>query len=42
MYIFYSYLDRMKDYEREKRLLERRHKLRQQGAPNAEEGNVNA
>lgn len=42
MNIVCSYLDRMKDYEREKRLLERRHKLRQQGAPNAEEGTINA
>lgn len=32
----------MKDYEREKRLLERRYKLKQEGAPNADEGIVNA
>jgi len=32
----------MKDYEREKRLLTRRHKLRQNNAPNAEEGTVGA
>lgn len=32
----------MKDYEREKRLLERRHKLKQDGAPNADEGMLNA
>lgn len=32
----------MKDYEREKRLLQRRHNLRQSGAPNAEEGTIGA
>lgn len=32
----------MKDYEREKRLLQRRHQLRQEGAPNAEEGVLGA
>lgn len=40
--INFSYLDRMKDYEREKRLLQRRHQLRQGGAPNAEEGTISA
>lgn len=32
----------MKDYERERRLLERRQQLRQSGAPNADEGTINA
>lgn len=32
----------MKDYEREKRLLTRRHKLRQESAPNADEGVLSA
>ncbi|XP_008187501.1 NADH dehydrogenase [ubiquinone] 1 beta subcomplex subunit 7 isoform X1 [Acyrthosiphon pisum] len=39
---YHDYLDRMKDYEREKRLLHRRHQLRQGGAPNAEEGTISA
>lgn len=30
----------MKDFEREKRLLERRHELRQKGASNSEEGTI--
>lgn len=39
---YFSYLDRMKDYEREKRLLTRRYQLRQKSAPNAEEGTIGA
>lgn len=40
--LIFSYVDRMKDYEREKRLLQRRQKLRQNNDSNAEEGTVAA
>lgn len=40
--LIFSYLDRMKDYEREKRLLQRRQKLRQNNDSNADEGTVAA